>query len=177
MKESTEAATFRFDRAILEQLKLEARHKQISLNTLLNQIVRAHLEWHSNAARAGFVPVRKTVITKLFDSLTPEQIDVLARNGARGLADETLLIMSKKRSGASILEVTERWIRVAGFSYHHEVGPDDNNNHMYVIQHNMGRNWSYYLARLFEEATSEFVAARPDVEATENALYITVAFK
>lgn len=179
MKESTEAATFRFDQATLDQLRLEAEHKQINLNTLLNQIVRAHLEWHANAAKAGFVPIRRGLITELFDSMSRDQVDKIAVSMAKRLSEETLMIMTKRVTGESILEIIDRWIRVSGFNYHHEVKQDSEHypQHVYVIQHDMGANWSYYLARLFEEAVSEFMKVKPEVGATENALYIAMSFK
>ena len=55
MNYSTEAATFRLDKSVLDRLGLEAESKQISLNALLNQIVRSHTDWHAYAARAGFI--------------------------------------------------------------------------------------------------------------------------
>lgn len=95
MSQYTEAATFRFDRSMLDQLRLEAKQKQINLNTLLNQIVRSHLEWHANAAKAGFVPIRRQVIRRLFDSLSEEQVRALASSVGQELTDETMLIMAE----------------------------------------------------------------------------------
>lgn len=98
MSQFTEAATFRFDRDILDQLKLEARQKQIKLNTLINQIVRSHIEWHANAAKAGFIPVRKQLVKKLFSLLTEEQVQAIASSIGRELTDETMFIMARRRT-------------------------------------------------------------------------------
>jgi hypothetical protein len=109
--------------------------------------------------------------------LTIEQIDEMAVDVARRLTDETMLIMSKKISAESIFELLERWLRFSGFNFHHET-EEYNHRHTYVVQHNMGRHWSYYLARLLEEAVSEFAeGVPPDVDATENALYIRLSIK
>lgn len=166
----TGAATFRFDRDALDQLKLEARQKQINLNTLVNQIVWSHLEWDANAAKAGFIPVRKQLIRKLFDSLTKEQVHAIASSIGRELTDETMFIMAKRRTAESILELIERWIRISGFSYRYEMDRDD--HHVYIIRHDMGMNWSLYLAQLFEEASSGLVTFKPDAEVTETAVLI-----
>lgn len=177
MSNSTDAVTFRFDKIVLDQLKTEANQKRINLNTLVNQIVKSHIEWHANAAKAGFIPIRKQVVTRLFDSLTVEQVDKIAVDIARGLTDETMLVMAKKPTIESILELLERWLRFSGFNYHHKV-EEYNHRHTYVIQHNMGKHWSYYLARLLEKAISEFAeSVPPDVDATENALYIRLSVK
>lgn len=156
---------------MLDQLRLEAEQKQINLNTLLNQIVRSHIEWYANAARAGFIPIRKGVIKRLFDSLTKEQVDALAEDVARGLTDETMMIMTKERTEESIFELFERWIRVSGFNYRHEISED---SRILIIQHNMGENWSHYLSRLMEHAASGFMNIKPETQITENALFIRI---
>lgn len=171
MTNPTEAATFRFDKTILDQLRIEAEQKQINLNTLLNQIARSHVEWHANAARAGFIPIRKGLVKRLFDPLTKEQIDALAEDVSRGLTDETMMIMTKERTEESIFELFERWIRVSGFNYHHEISED---GRIFVIQHNMGENWSRYVSRIIEHAASEFRNVKPDIQVTENALFIKI---
>jgi hypothetical protein len=167
----TEAATFRFDKTILDQLRIEAEQKQINLNTLLNQIVRSHVEWHANAARAGFIPIRKGLIKRLFEPLTKEQIDALAEGVSLGLTDETMLIVMKERTEESAFQLLERWIRVSGFNYHHEINED---SRIFVIQHNMGKNWSYYVSLIIEHAASEFRNVKPDIQVTENALFFKI---
>jgi hypothetical protein len=43
----------------------------------------------------------------------------------------------------SSLDVIESWIKIAGYSYRHEVRGAE---HSYIIQHHdMGRKWSLYL--------------------------------
>jgi hypothetical protein len=169
MTNSTEAATFRLDKTMLDQLRLEADEKRIHVGTLLNQIVESHIEWHANAARAGFIPIRRGLIKRLFDPLTKEQIDALAADISRGLTDETMMIMTSKRTEEAVFQLLERWIRVSGFNYHHEISED---SRIFVIQHNMGQNWSNYLSRLYEHAATEFMNVKPETEVTENALFI-----
>jgi hypothetical protein len=168
---STEAATFRFDKVMLDQLRLEANEKRIHVSTLLDQIIESHFEWHANAARAGFVPVRRRLIQRLFASLTKEQIDALAAEMSRGLTEETMMIMATKKTEESVFRLLERWIRVSGFNYRHEIVEG---GRIFVIQHNMGQNWSYYLGCLYKYAAREFMTAKPEIEVTENALFIRI---
>jgi hypothetical protein len=167
----TEPATFRLDKAMLDQLRQEAEEKRINLSTLLNQIIESHIKWHASATKAGFMPIRKIVIKKLFDSLTIENIDALATEVSLGLTDETMAIMSSKRSEKSVFELIDRWIKMSGFSYHHEVSE---NSHIYVVHHNMGEKWSYYLSRIFDHIALEFMNTKPDTQTTENALFIKI---
>jgi hypothetical protein len=55
----SESITFRLDSTILNKLHHEAEQNDISVNTLVSYIIRRHIDWHYNAAKAGFVNVRR----------------------------------------------------------------------------------------------------------------------
>ena len=46
-KQTTESITFRMPLRSISQLRDESKKKQLSLNTLVNQIIREHLYWHA----------------------------------------------------------------------------------------------------------------------------------
>lgn len=174
MADNTEAATFRFDKASLVQLRLEAQDKQIKLNTLLNQIVRSHIEWHANATKAGFIPVRRKLMKKLFDFLTEEQIDAVAHDLSLDLTDGNLMMLVRERTQKAVLQFMENWLKASGFDYHHEM---ERGSHIYVIQHNMGAKWSYYLSKIFERTALKLTTSKPEIKTTEDALYIKLAIE
>jgi hypothetical protein len=64
-KDQTETITLRLEKKILAKLHRESEQNQTSLNTLSNQIFRQHIDWHSKAAEAGYVPPQKPAIIKL----------------------------------------------------------------------------------------------------------------
>ena len=64
----SESITFRLDSTILNKLHREAQQKDISVNTLVSHIIRGHIDWHSNAAKAGFVTVRRGLVSNLVNS-------------------------------------------------------------------------------------------------------------
>jgi hypothetical protein len=65
----SESITFRLDSTILNKLHHEAEQKDISVNTLVSLIIRRHIDWHSNAAKAGFVTVRRGLLSNLINRL------------------------------------------------------------------------------------------------------------
>ena len=74
----SESITFRLDNTILNKLHLEAEQKDISVNTLVSHIIRSHIDWHSNAANAGFVTVRRGLLSNLINRLQNEEISSIA---------------------------------------------------------------------------------------------------
>src|SRR5918994_1393133 len=65
------------------------------------------------------------------------------------------------------LDVIETWIKISGYPYRHEV---NYTRHSYVIQHDMGKNWSLYLAELFRYLFEEFGLKRVEFDLTHNSL-------
>ena len=48
-RQATEGVTFRIPLNSISQLREESKKKRVSLNTLVNQILKDHLDWHTYA--------------------------------------------------------------------------------------------------------------------------------
>src|SRR5207245_9086755 len=66
--------TISSDELMLDQLKEESVEKDLSLNALVNQILRLHVDWYSNASKAGFLPIRRITIQKFIERFTEDDI-------------------------------------------------------------------------------------------------------
>src|SRR5918912_519366 len=95
-RKKTESITFRLDCEILAYLRQEAKIKDVSVNTLVSQVVKQHTNWHSNAAQAGFISVRKPLIIKLLESQTDEQIKYLAKHIALSSNKDFIRMLRRK---------------------------------------------------------------------------------
>lgn len=102
-------------------LRDEAKQKDISTNTLLNQIVKEHLKWHANASNAGFIAVRRLLITNLINYLSEQEIISVAENVAKNANKDTILLLENEYTMKSALDFIEEWIKISGYKYrHHE---------------------------------------------------------
>jgi hypothetical protein len=161
----------------MKHLRSEAKQKEISTNTLLNQIVKEHLNWHSNAPKAGFIAVRRFLITNLINYLSEQQIISLAENVAKNTNRDTILLLENEFTMKSALDFIESWIKISGYVYKHEEISDGQNRHMFLIQHDMGMKWSIYLANLYQFLFDELKKdnkRRVEFEKTDNTLAFTV---
>jgi hypothetical protein len=77
-KQTTEGITFRIPSSSINQLREESKKKQISLNTLVNQIIREHLDWHTFAAPAGLFYTPRSTMSVIISKFTEEEISELA---------------------------------------------------------------------------------------------------
>jgi hypothetical protein len=149
----SESITFRLDYTILKTLHREADQKDISVNTLVSHIIRRHIDWHSNAAKAGFVTVRKGLLSNLINRLPEKEISSIAEYIAKNETKDFVLLLRNEYNIESALDVIETWIKISGYPYRHEV---NYTRHSYVIQHDMGKNWSLYMAELYRFLFEEF---------------------
>jgi uncharacterized FlaG/YvyC family protein len=167
----SESVTFRFDSRILERLKSEAGEKQISLNTLVNQIAAQHLDWHTHASKAGFVTVRKAKIEKMLEEIPEEKIVKIAEYVAKTESRDFIMMLRNEYSITSGLDVIETWMKIAGYSYRHET---DGSVHSYVIHHDMGKKWSLYLREQYRFLFEDFGLQRVDFTISESTLSFRV---
>jgi predicted DNA-binding ribbon-helix-helix protein len=153
IRKKTESITFRLENEILVSLRQEARRKDVSVNTLVSQIAKQHTNWHSLAAQAGFISVRKPLLTKLLENQNDEQIKLLASHVAFCSNKDFLLMLRRKYNIYSALDMIETWISISGYSYTHNTDDLDYSNrlHSFIVQHHMGRKMVALLIRALQK--------------------------
>jgi hypothetical protein len=167
---NSKSITFRLDSIILNKLYHEAEQKDISVNTLVSHIIKRHIEWHSNAAKAGFVAVRRGLLSNLINKLPEKDISSIAEYIAKNETKDFVLLLRNQYNIESALDVIETWIKISGYPYRHEA---DYSRHSYVIQHGMGKNWSLYMAELYRFLFEEFGLQRVEFDLNHNTLDFT----
>src|SRR5919206_888705 len=166
-------ASFRIDSNLLDDLQQHADLKQVSLNTLANQIFREYIEWYASAPKLGYITVRKSLILQLLNDMTEEKILEYAKIAAKDSKDINLLLTGQYTL-SSALKVIEHKIRISGFRYRREIKGD---KQTYVIQHDLGKKWSLYLGALFKAEFEEVGHKDSEFEILENTLVFRVKIR
>lgn len=151
-------------------MQKEANLKQISLNTLANQIFREYVEWYASAPKAGYVTVRKSLLVEMLNDLTEEKLLEYARITAKDSRDINLLLAGEYTL-SSALKVIEHKIRISGYKYRRELKSD---TQTFIIQHDLGRKWSLYLGALFRAEFEEVGSKDTEFEILENTLVFRI---
>ena len=150
-------------------MKNEAERNKVSLNTLVNQVLQQHLDWHAHAVKAGQVPIAKGLITSLINRLSEEEVIKLAKDSMR-YPKEIVLLTKTEYSIPKVLEVFESWIRAAGFPL---VSETQGNQHFFVIQHDMGMKWSLFLSELSKSVYGS-LGTKIETAITDNTFFVKV---
>lgn len=138
---------------------------------MASQIFRQHVDWHSNAAKAGFITVRRGLILRLLEIATEEQLVKIAEYIAKKETKNFVLMLRNEYNMTSALDVVETWIRIAGYPYRHDA---NYSKHSYTIQHEMGRKWSMYLAEQYRFLFEDFGVEKVRFDITDSVLAFSV---
>ena len=141
VKNAKKNATFRIDPDVLKKLQTESNQHVVSLNSLVNQILRGYITWEKQASKSGWILMHKKVIQSFIKELDEKTISKIAAPVAKDVMKDTLLNMHNKVDLDAWIAITmERSIR-SGFDFQ-EVR--NNGKIKLIITHDMGLKWSIF---------------------------------
>ena len=170
-KPSTTCATFRLSKERLNQLRSVSEAKNVTPNTLVNQIVKAHLDWHSRAAHARLYYLPKSFLIRLINELTEEEISELAKDTAKNDLVDISLFLRGGFTIASLSNITETWLRIAQMPYRCEINRE---GCKVIIEHEMGIKYSHLIKEISRYLLEVAFEAKSSCDVTENAVIITL---
>jgi hypothetical protein len=163
----TATMTFRIDEDILNVLKKESGRRDISLNILVNHILKQYVEWDMYASKAGMVPVPKPIVCALFDKMTPQETIELASKVGQSAIHDIALFMKGKMDLQSFLSWFEMRMKNSSIEFSHRVV---NCTHTYVMKHEFGYNWSLYYKTLLQLMFSQIFGKQIDISIYDSTM-------
>jgi hypothetical protein len=169
-KSATEGVTFRLPSDNLEQLCKEAETRQISVNTLVNQIVNEHLDWHLYAAQAKLYYVPKPFVSRILERFTEQQLSELAEASAKKDFVDIGLLLRGEFTMSSFLSILENWSRISDIPYRAE---EIDNTQKIIIEHNMGSKYSYLFKEIYRLLLENSFEIKANFDITDNTIVLT----
>lgn len=154
----------------MSQLYNESKGRQVSLNTRINQIIKDHLNWHTNAPAAKMYYLPKSCIIKVIDQLTELQISTLALDVARDFKDICLMLRGEFTI-SSFLDVVVNWLQITKTP-----NRSDQNMHEYnlLIKHDMGYKYSFLVKEVCRDVIDHTFNMEIEFILTENTLGLKI---
>lgn len=170
--------TFRLDTTVIEELQREADEGEFSLNILVNHVLRRYVEWDRYEKKLRMIPVPMTLLSKLIDDImklaVDERImdlnlhrDKIIKNTAEtafNVIKDSVLFMKKKYNLWTVLEVLQEYMKVSGIMSDHRIEPG--RRHVFIIQHELGENWSLFAKELLYKIFAELAEVRAEINMT-----------
>ena len=177
--------TFRLDSHIVDELQRDANQNEISLNVLVNQILRMYVEWGRYENKLGMMPVPKNFISSLIQetirltesngiSVDPykEQLIKYSAEIAFYNIKESVILMKKKFDLWSVLSVLQEYMKVSGITADHRI--EAGKKHIFVIQHELGEYWSLFAKELLNLIFYSLASVRAEIQITEKSIIAEV---
>jgi hypothetical protein len=185
----TRSVTFRLDSSVIDELQGEADNKEISLNVLVNQILKRYSEWDRYENKIGMMPVPKVILSSLIDSamnvakssgikdIERYRDDIIKHTAqiAFGLMKDSLLFMKRQYNLWVVLSVLEEYMKVSGIKADHKL--EGSRKHVFVIQHELGENWSLFTKELLSLIFENLANVRADIKTTPNTTVAEVVLR
>jgi len=181
----TRSVTFRIDSSVVDELQREADGKEVSLNVLVNQVLKRYSDWDRYEGKLGIMPVPKTMLSSLME----RAVDMAKNNGiedvepykkaiakqaaeiAFDIMKDSVLFMKKNFNLWTVLSVLHEYMKVSGINSDHLI---DGRKHIFVIQHDLGENWSLFTKELFEIIFEKLAEAKIETSITPNTVKVEV---
>lgn len=161
--------TFRIDSNLIHLMKEKAEQDGITLNTLVNHILKRYSEWDMYIEnRAGIIPLTKPVALELFKRLSKEEVINLALEvGKKAVYDVTLFM----RGGIDQNSFIDWFLsRMKNSSASVVSKRASNRLKVYVIKHDMGENWSLYHKTIIKSIFSDVLQKPIHITTTDSTL-------
>ncbi len=168
-KKAATTMTFRIDKDIIRLIKEKAEQDGITLNTLVNRILKRYSEWDMYIEnRAGIIPLTRPVAFELFKRLSKEEVINLALEvGIKAVYDITLFM----RGGINRDSFIDWFLSRMRNSSASVVSKNVSSGlKAYVVKHDMGENWSLYHKTIMEAIFSDILREPIQVNMTESTL-------
>ena len=171
-KETTRSITYRLPSKIVEELETEAMNKNISQNVLVKQILEKYVTWDRFSDKMGMIPIPKGILDSLGTEMNGENISEIIKIILPFIKD-TVLFMKGKYDLKRCIETLEDYMRASGMKSDHRI---EGATHHFIIQHELGMNWSFFTEQLLKEIFNQFLPNQNiKFQTTKNTVIATIA--
>ena len=112
--------TFRIDESIMNKLRNESEQREVSLNTLVNQILKRFVEWGVFENKVGIIPMPKPIVVELFENMAEDVIIDMAKRLGKNVVKDIALFMKHEINVDSFLEWFETRMKVSSLEISHK---------------------------------------------------------
>jgi hypothetical protein len=181
----TRTVTFRVDLRIVDGLQREADNSGVSLNILVNQLLRRYNDWGKYESKLNMIPVPKVILSSCMDMLveivreidtkrTEEYRNKIVSHAAEIAFDamkDAVLLMKNQYNLWDVLEVLRQYMKASGIKADHRIAGRKN---IFVIQHEMGENLSLFTQDILKLIFERLAKVKIESKITPNTTVVEV---
>jgi hypothetical protein len=171
-KESTRSISYRLPQKLLIELETEAAQKGISQNVLVKQILEKYVQWDRFSGKMGMIFVPKEILDFLGEGLNSQEINEII-SLMMPVVKNMVMFVKGSYDLKRCIETLEDYMRSSGMNSDHRVNGDI---HSFLIQHELGLQWSRFTEQLLTHIFREFVPDKElEFQTTESTIILSVS--
>ena len=165
--------SFRVDTELSKVLDEESERMGVSVNALVNMILKRYSEFNRFLSKIDLVVVNRELLKSLFDSYPDEDIYRLGVVAGESIPRDTIIFWKKTLNFGTVLEYIEKIICRYGF-----LGTYDETNQgvkrIIVIRHRLGKNGSQFLHGYLKSTIRTTLNMDSSFELTESSVKLQI---
>lgn len=171
MPEKTVTKSFRISESAFLAIEEEAKKRNISVNTLVNQLFLSYANF-DRYQRHGFLKMSKVTFRKILETATEKEIVELAREVARNSSRTLVLAKYGELSLTNFLDYLNSLDDYAYFIEYNEVY-SAGEKRIITLMHSYGENSSIFV-KTFAQALFELIGVEPKLSSTNNSVTLEI---
>ena len=132
----------RIDKNLYDLLVEDAKIKGVSVNSLMNSMIRKHVAWERFSDELGLASISKRSLERIFENLSDNIIEQIANEIGGIIQKEMVFLKHDQMNFDNIMDVIETNGTRFGFVKHIV----ENSTHTINIHHGINKNFSRFLA-------------------------------
>ena len=138
----TDNVSIRIDSDLSNKLHEKCIEQKISLNTLINHLLEKQVNWHELTTEMGWIPMFRSTFRELSDAVSKDKIEKIAETVGMSDMKNSLNYVYGYIELDSILDLFKKRCQNMNVQYRQL---DVNGKNKIIIQHDLGKNWPYYI--------------------------------
>jgi hypothetical protein len=165
--------SFRVDMELSKVLDEESERMGVSVNALVNMILKRYSEFTRFLSKIDLVVVNRELLKSLFDSYPDDDIYELGVSAGEVIPRDTILFWKKTLNFETVLEYIEKIICRYGFLGTYDE-TNQNENRIIVIRHRLGKKGSQFLHGYLKATLKNTLNLDSTFEITESSVKLEI---
>jgi len=152
VKKKTDVISIRIDESIKKKLIEESELNNLTLNSLINQIMIKHVNEGTIYRDLGFTSIRKSLLKKLFKFIPSSDIMTMSETICKDFFKDTTVYLYGRYDLESVIMTLDSWFSISNIPFKKIESGD---SIKMIIRHELGRNWVLYFETMIKAVLNE----------------------
>lgn len=166
MKKKDVVISVRVDEKTKQKLEVESDMKNLTMNTLVGQIVSKHVDWDRFTEDIGFVFVTKSFMRAILTNVPDEIITEVAVTVCRGSMKDATIFMHGSFNLENFIKTLNLWLGASNIPFRNI----SDGKEKFIIQHELGEKYSHYLITVITSILNELKYSAINQEITDQSI-------